>query len=217
MQSPVYPCVHQGWWLPSNVACYPLQALAWACYPLVCLCASLLPPWGIVPSPRCRPLLQWLLHCTTLLPPCSSLISWLLVTRWEIALSVTRLLLSKLLPTYLGACPFQCLDMLLFWFGCQWPADKWMQKRRSIIPDQIETRHHGKKKLQSFQMKPEEMLTQVTIGVCKFKGILHVKTNFASNLIFWVVMRQGVGQLARKGWNTTKTDQRGSKKTHTWY
>ena len=95
------PSVHQGWWLPSKVACYPLQALAWACacYPLVCLCASLLPPWGIVPSPRCRPLLQWLLHCTTLLPPCSSLILWLLVTRWEIALSVTRLVLSKLLPT----------------------------------------------------------------------------------------------------------------------
>ena len=87
----------------------PSAAWACACYPLVCLCASLLPPWGIVPSPRCRPLLQWLLHCTTLLPPCSSLISWLLVTRWEIALSVTRLVLSKLLPTHLGACPFAAL------------------------------------------------------------------------------------------------------------
>ena len=25
---------------------------------------------------------------------------------------------------HLGACPFQCIDMLLFWFGCQWPANK---------------------------------------------------------------------------------------------
>ena len=84
-------CGHQGWWLPSP-PCYPLEE------------SSRPPDVGL---------------CSTdfSAPPHSSLISWLLVTRWEIALSVTRLVLSKLLPSWVST-----LDMLLFWLRFQWPA-----------------------------------------------------------------------------------------------
>ena len=79
---------------------------------------------------------------------------------------MTRLLLSKLLPTYLGACPFAALFILMPVTGKQMHAEK----GESIIPDQTETRHHTKKSIQSFQGMQEQMLTLLTIGICEFKS-----------------------------------------------
>ena len=94
---------------------------------IVALCAPR--PWapGLMTSPPCYPLEEssrppdvGLCSTDFSAPPHSSLISWLLVTRWEIALSVTRLVLSKLLPSWVST-----LDMLLFWLRFQWSEVKW--------------------------------------------------------------------------------------------